>query len=109
MAGLPEDLNSAKVVEQRWINDGLQVTKPKYNVLLSYPDDNNPNRLIQITHTHIYLHLFLISYYLIESLSQVVMLQSLFEQMVPKKSMIQHYQKQSIHFLPIHLMVLFLV
>ncbi|CAF4516389.1 unnamed protein product, partial [Rotaria sp. Silwood2] len=39
MAGLPEDLESAQVIEQRWINDGLQVTKPKYNVLLSYPDD----------------------------------------------------------------------
>jgi hypothetical protein len=46
MAGLPEDLESANVIEQRWKNDGLEVTKPKYNVLLSYPDDNNPNRLI---------------------------------------------------------------
>ncbi|CAF3247494.1 unnamed protein product, partial [Rotaria sp. Silwood2] len=46
IAGLPEDLESAQVIEQRWINDGLQVTKPKYNVLLSYPDDNNPNRVI---------------------------------------------------------------
>ncbi|CAF3975191.1 unnamed protein product [Rotaria sp. Silwood2] len=45
IAGLPEDLESAQVIEQRWINDGLQVTKPKYNVLLSYPDDNNPNRV----------------------------------------------------------------
>ncbi|CAF0745500.1 unnamed protein product [Adineta steineri] len=45
MAGLPEDLASAIVIEQRWINDGLKVTKPKYNVLLSYPDDNNPNRV----------------------------------------------------------------
>jgi hypothetical protein len=69
IAGLPEDLESATVIEQRWINDGLQVTKPKYNVLLSYPDNNNPNRLIQITHTNIYLHFFLFSYYLIESLS----------------------------------------
>ena len=47
MAGLPEDLESAKVIEERWKNDGLQVTKPKYNVLLSYPEDNNPNRLIK--------------------------------------------------------------
>ncbi|CAF4516396.1 unnamed protein product, partial [Rotaria sp. Silwood2] len=43
MAGLPEDLESAQVIEQRWINDGLQVTKPKYNVLLSYPDDKELN------------------------------------------------------------------
>ncbi|CAF3467962.1 unnamed protein product [Rotaria sp. Silwood1] len=45
LAGLPEDLESAQVIEQRWITDGLNVTKPKYNVLLSYPDDNNPNRV----------------------------------------------------------------
>ncbi|CAF0826592.1 unnamed protein product [Adineta steineri] len=45
LAGLPEDLASAIVIEQRWINDGLKVTKPKYNVLLSYPDDKNPNRV----------------------------------------------------------------
>ncbi|CAF4349203.1 unnamed protein product, partial [Adineta steineri] len=45
LAGLPEDLASAIVIEQRWLNDGLQVTKPKYNVLLSYPDENNPNRV----------------------------------------------------------------
>ncbi|CAF0720427.1 unnamed protein product [Adineta steineri] len=45
LAGLPEDLASAVVIEQRWLNDGLQVTKPKYNVLLSYPDENNPNRV----------------------------------------------------------------
>ena len=44
MAGLPEDLESAQVIENRWKIDGLEVTKPKYNVLLSYPDDNNPNR-----------------------------------------------------------------
>ena len=44
MAGLPEDLDSAKVIEDRWKKDGLQVTKTKYNVLLSYPDDNRPNR-----------------------------------------------------------------
>ncbi len=47
MAGLPEDLDSARVIEERWKNDGLQVTKPRYNVLLSYPDENNPNRLIK--------------------------------------------------------------
>ena len=46
MAGLPEDLASAEVIKQRWKNDGLEVTKTKYNVLLSYPQDNNPNRLI---------------------------------------------------------------
>ncbi|CAF5023344.1 unnamed protein product, partial [Rotaria sp. Silwood1] len=34
LAGLPEDLESAQVIEQRWITDGLKVTKPKYNVLL---------------------------------------------------------------------------
>ncbi|CAF1474642.1 unnamed protein product, partial [Adineta steineri] len=45
LAGLPEDLASAIVIEQRWIKDGLQVTKPKYNVLLSYPDENNPNQV----------------------------------------------------------------
>ncbi|CAF3820340.1 unnamed protein product [Rotaria sp. Silwood1] len=45
MAGLPEDLESAEVVANRWKNDGLLVIKPKYNVLLSYPDDNNPNRV----------------------------------------------------------------
>ncbi|CAF0755051.1 unnamed protein product [Adineta steineri] len=45
LAGLPEDLASAIVIEQRWIKDGLKVTKPKYNVLLSYPDDNNPNQV----------------------------------------------------------------
>ncbi len=44
LAGLPEDLDSATVVEQRWLVDGLQVYKPGYNVLLSYPDDNIPNR-----------------------------------------------------------------
>ncbi|CAF5216524.1 unnamed protein product, partial [Rotaria magnacalcarata] len=44
MAGLPEDLESAQVIEERWKRDGLQVTKPKYNVLLSYPDNNKPNR-----------------------------------------------------------------
>ena len=26
IAGLPEDLDSAKVIEERWKNDGLQVT-----------------------------------------------------------------------------------
>ncbi|CAF4317480.1 unnamed protein product, partial [Rotaria sordida] len=30
-------------------SDGLQVTKPKYNVLLSYPDNNNPNRVTLIS------------------------------------------------------------
>ena len=45
MAGLPEDLDSANVIEQRWKEDGLDVYKPKYKVLLSYPDRNNPNRL----------------------------------------------------------------
>ncbi|CAF5163578.1 unnamed protein product, partial [Rotaria sp. Silwood1] len=45
LADLPEDLESAEVIEQRWKTDGLQVTKPKYNVLLSYPDNNNPNRV----------------------------------------------------------------
>ncbi|UJR30817.1 hypothetical protein I4U23_018335 [Adineta vaga] len=44
MAGLPEDLESAEVIEKRWLDYGLQVTKPRYNVLLSYPDNNNPNR-----------------------------------------------------------------
>jgi len=46
IAGLLEDLDSAIVIEQHWINHSLQVTKPKYNVLLSYPDDNNPNRFV---------------------------------------------------------------
>ncbi|CAM2718148.1 unnamed protein product [Rotaria socialis] len=46
IAGLPEDLESAQVIEERWKRDGLQVTKPRYNVLLSYPDDNRPNRVI---------------------------------------------------------------
>ncbi|CAF3456666.1 unnamed protein product [Rotaria socialis] len=45
IAGLPEDLESAQVIEERWKRDGLQVTKPRYNVLLSYPDDNRPNRV----------------------------------------------------------------
>ncbi|CAF1229294.1 unnamed protein product [Rotaria sordida] len=45
LAGLPEDLESAEVVAERWKNDGLLVIKPKYNVLLSYPDDNNLNRV----------------------------------------------------------------
>ncbi|CAM4743118.1 unnamed protein product [Rotaria magnacalcarata] len=45
MAGLPEDLESAQVIEERWKRDGLQVTKPKYNILLSYPDNNKPNRV----------------------------------------------------------------
>ncbi|CAF1344379.1 unnamed protein product [Rotaria sp. Silwood1] len=39
-AGLLEDLESAQVIEEQWKLDGLQVTKPKYNVLLSYPDDS---------------------------------------------------------------------
>ena len=51
MAGLQEDFDSAIVIENRWIADGLQVHKPKYNVLLSYPDDNNPNRFDRIHHT----------------------------------------------------------
>lgn len=50
MAGLPEDLESADVVAQKWINDGLQVTKPKYNVLLSYPEDDKPNQFFHTTH-----------------------------------------------------------
>jgi hypothetical protein len=61
MAGLPEDLESATVIEQRWINDGLQVTKPKYNVLLSYPDNNNPNRFVQTPHTYICLYFFFVT------------------------------------------------
>jgi hypothetical protein len=109
MAGLPEDLDSATVIEQHWINDGLQVAKPKYNVLLSYPDDNNPNRFVQATHTYTYSNLFLLCYNLSESLSEVLMVLSLFKQMVLKKCMIQHNQKQSIHFLLIHPMELFLV
>ncbi len=44
MAGLQEDLDSAEFIEQRWKDDGLQVNKPRYNVLLSYPDQNTPNR-----------------------------------------------------------------
>ena len=48
MAGLQEDLDSAVVVENRWLADGLQVYKPRYNVLLSYPDDNIPNRFVSI-------------------------------------------------------------
>ena len=44
MAGLQEDLDSAVVIENRWKNDGLEVTKPKYNVLLSYPDNSTVNR-----------------------------------------------------------------
>ncbi len=44
LAGLQEDLDSATVIEQRWLADGLQVNKPRYNVLLSYPDENIPNR-----------------------------------------------------------------
>ncbi len=44
LAGLQEDLDSAIVIEQRWKNDNLQVTKPKYNVLLSYPNENITNR-----------------------------------------------------------------
>ncbi len=44
LAGLPEDLDSAIVIEQQWLTDGLEVKKLKYNVLLSYPDDNIPNR-----------------------------------------------------------------
>ncbi|CAM2718149.1 unnamed protein product [Rotaria socialis] len=49
MAGLPEDLESAQVIEERWKRDGLQVTKPKYNILLSYPDNNKPNRVTLTT------------------------------------------------------------
>jgi hypothetical protein len=44
MAGLPEDLESAEVIEKRWKEYGLEVTKPRYNALFSYPDDNNLNR-----------------------------------------------------------------
>ena len=63
MAGLPEDLESAELIEQRWKADGLNVTKPKYNVLLSYPDQNNPNRYCRFSIknstpallTHVYL------------------------------------------------------
>ena len=48
MAGLPEDRESAEVIEQRWINDGLKVTKPSYNILLSYPNDTNVNQIVSI-------------------------------------------------------------
>jgi hypothetical protein len=61
IAGLPEDLDSAVVIEQRWKNDGLQVTKPKYNVLLSYPDDNNPNRLLKTTQTSLRLDIYFVT------------------------------------------------
>ena len=44
MAGLPEDKESAEFIEQRWREHGLTVFKPKYNVLLSYPNDSFPNR-----------------------------------------------------------------
>ena len=44
MAGLEEDRLSAEVIEKRWKEDGLAVTKPMYKVLLSYPDTNTPNR-----------------------------------------------------------------
>jgi hypothetical protein len=44
MAGLQEDLDSAIVIENKWKIDGLEVTKPKYNVLLSYPDNNTVNQ-----------------------------------------------------------------
>lgn len=49
MAGLPEDLESAEVIEKRWKQDGLTVFKSRYNVLLSYPDENNPNRHVLLT------------------------------------------------------------
>ena len=57
LAGLPEDLDSANVIEQRWKEDGLDVYKPKYNALFSYPDENNPNRFESIfcTSTSIFL------------------------------------------------------
>ncbi|CAF2689426.1 unnamed protein product, partial [Rotaria sp. Silwood2] len=45
IAGLLEDLQSAQVIEERWKVDGLQVIKPKYNVLLSYPNDTELNRV----------------------------------------------------------------
>ncbi|CAF4274049.1 unnamed protein product, partial [Rotaria sp. Silwood2] len=51
LAGLAEDLESAESIEEQWKRDGLQVTKTKYNVLLSYPDDNKPNR-ITLTNTN---------------------------------------------------------
>lgn len=44
MAGLPEDLDSAVVIENRWKQDGLTVFKPRYNVLLSYPNETYVNR-----------------------------------------------------------------
>lgn len=46
MAGLPEDLDSAVVIENRWKQDGLTVFKPRYNVLLSYPNETFVNRVI---------------------------------------------------------------
>ena len=58
LAGLPEDLESAEVIERRWIDDGLDVFKPQYNVLFSYPDENNPNRLEHIFHSSIFISFF---------------------------------------------------
>ncbi|CAF4768009.1 unnamed protein product [Rotaria sp. Silwood1] len=45
IAGQLEDLQSAQVIEKQWKLDGLQVTKSKYNVLLSYPNDTELNRV----------------------------------------------------------------
>ena len=58
MAGCPEDLESAEVVERRWIDDGLDVFKPRYKVLLSYPDEDNPNRFEQIHYISAYICFF---------------------------------------------------
>ena len=41
---LEKDLESAIIIEEKWKHDGLKVYKPKYNVLLSYPDNETPNR-----------------------------------------------------------------
>ena len=45
LAGTPADEEQADLLVNFWEDAGLKAVKVPYNVLLSYPDKNNPNRI----------------------------------------------------------------
>ena len=45
LAGTPADEEQADLLVKFWEDAGLKGVKVPYNVLLSYPDKNNPNRI----------------------------------------------------------------
>ncbi|XP_070577792.1 N-acetylated-alpha-linked acidic dipeptidase 2-like [Ptychodera flava] len=46
LAGTPEDFETAEYIQQKWLDQGLDsATIYPYHVLLSYPDDTNPNKV----------------------------------------------------------------